>query len=412
MRHFAHNRRRRGAALALVVLLSVILTGLVLALASAAGGQVRRAATTIHHDQAFYAAEAGLQRVAWHAKHGSIGSLSQPYTGTLDNASYAVTWTSASGSYTITATGTRNTANATVSAVCTPPTSGGSAGLTLNSSLAMWGNGNGTFCYIDAYDSSRGAYGDGTIVNDGAVVSTNATTADAVQMNKAIIKGALKVGPGGNPNTVVNTYGTSSITGGVSAASAATSMPGLPTVPATPASSGYWNIWSGSNNVISGTKRYSGGSISGNKTKITVSGHAVLRIDGDIGFSDKVELDIPEGSSLTIYAYGNVGVSNQAQINADGRPGQLKIYMMGNDKQLLQTDQTTLAARVENPNGTMGLWGNGNSDKQSQFYGSFVGQRLDMGDMTRIHLDVSEDDSSGGGGSTAMTLTAFTGAMP
>jgi len=86
-------RRNRGTAIVLAIVLSVVITGLVSALAWVAGQQAQSAGSLSKLDQAFFAAEAGAQRVAWYCKNGGLGVLSSPLTGTINGYNYSTSWT-------------------------------------------------------------------------------------------------------------------------------------------------------------------------------------------------------------------------------------------------------------------------------------------------------------------------------
>ena len=86
--------RRRGTAVAyLLVILSVLITGLMSTMGLTVGTQTQMASLTLHRDQAFYAAEAGIQNA--YARLQLNGNwradASAPLTGTVGSASYSVT---------------------------------------------------------------------------------------------------------------------------------------------------------------------------------------------------------------------------------------------------------------------------------------------------------------------------------
>lgn len=126
------KRRKRGTVIAyFLVLVSVLTTGLLSTMALTAGGGAQVASQTLKRDQAFYAAEAGIQRAFWIIQQNPDwrATSSAPLTGTVGTgsaaASYSVTaqggWNapvliSATGR-----TGSGSTASAvTVTAACSP----------------------------------------------------------------------------------------------------------------------------------------------------------------------------------------------------------------------------------------------------------------------------------------------------
>ncbi len=58
----------------MLILLSVITTGLVMTMALSTGVQSQIAGMTVHRDQAFYAAEAGIQRAQWELEYNNWGA--------------------------------------------------------------------------------------------------------------------------------------------------------------------------------------------------------------------------------------------------------------------------------------------------------------------------------------------------
>jgi hypothetical protein len=69
------RRPRRGSAIGyMLILLSVITTGLVMTMSLSTGVQSQIAGMTVHRDQAFYAAEAGIQRAQWELEYNNWGS--------------------------------------------------------------------------------------------------------------------------------------------------------------------------------------------------------------------------------------------------------------------------------------------------------------------------------------------------
>lgn len=62
----------------LAIVVSVILSGLVSAMAWVAGESAQRTAGLSKMDQAFFAAEAGAQRVQWYSTNGKMGTNTWP----------------------------------------------------------------------------------------------------------------------------------------------------------------------------------------------------------------------------------------------------------------------------------------------------------------------------------------------
>jgi|GEM_PF-2020648 len=126
MRGANPSTRRRGTAIVyFLVLLSVLTTGLIASMALAGGTQTQIAGLTLKRDQAFYAAEAGVQHAFWRLQQNNNyrADAAAPLTGTFTNGSaYSVTvvgdWNSP---LLITSVGTAGgAASVTVTASCSP----------------------------------------------------------------------------------------------------------------------------------------------------------------------------------------------------------------------------------------------------------------------------------------------------
>jgi hypothetical protein len=94
-RERGETRGARGSiAILLIVMLVVVMTGIVstVALVGGVGSQV--SAMTLHRDQAFYAAEAGIQRIWYEVEYGTWNKVGQYATsGVVGNCTFTVTAT-------------------------------------------------------------------------------------------------------------------------------------------------------------------------------------------------------------------------------------------------------------------------------------------------------------------------------
>lgn len=295
------------------------------------------------------------------------------------------------------------------------PAATSSNGLVASHAIEIWGQGSGKQCYIDAFNASAGGYtgpsGDDDDDESGsgvkATVMLNSTSSGAFRGERFTIYGDLRIGPGGNPDSVVETYSKAKITGTTAAASATVTIP-TPAAPSgMPSSSGYLSLWTGTT-TFSTNARYSGWSISGNNTVMRVTAPITIVVDGEISISDGAELRIESGGSLDLYVYGHMGVYNNSRLNvSSGSPSKLKIYMMGNNKSLTLTDRAKVWASAINRLGGLYVWGTGNPG--SEFYGTYMGKTLTMGDHTRFHIDVGGGGATGGtGDDTTPSPPSFT----
>ena len=116
----------RGSALVMVVILTVILTSLIMVIAWSSTNLAQAGSSLVKSDQAYYAAEAGMQQAVWRFKHDNSwradpnGSPATPLlTGSVtmgsSNPSYSVSCSGPSGgSVTITSTGTNGVTASTL----------------------------------------------------------------------------------------------------------------------------------------------------------------------------------------------------------------------------------------------------------------------------------------------------------
>jgi hypothetical protein len=154
------QRRCAGTALVLMIILSAVITGLVMTLAWTVGIHTQIANQTIKLDKTYAVAEAAANKIVWYVKHGTIGTITSPQTGTLNGCNYSTSWTNSSGTYTITGTATNGTVSQSVTMTCAPTTT--------YAVLSVGGSG-GT---LDVKDMTI----NGSVLTNGAVTSTSGTT--------------------------------------------------------------------------------------------------------------------------------------------------------------------------------------------------------------------------------------------
>ncbi len=120
-------RGKRGTVIVfMLVILAVVVVGLVMTLAVSGGVQSQIAGLTLKRNQAFYAAEAGIQDAFWQMQNNGNwrAAAGTPFTGTVGNCTFSVTavggWNSP---VLITSTGSYGTdATTTINATVTPDT--------------------------------------------------------------------------------------------------------------------------------------------------------------------------------------------------------------------------------------------------------------------------------------------------
>jgi hypothetical protein len=87
-------RAARGSAMSMAIVVSVVLSSLVAALAWTAGTHSESTGRLSKADQAFFAAESGLQRAIWLCRHRQLGNenFRSPLGGTVNGYTYQVSW--------------------------------------------------------------------------------------------------------------------------------------------------------------------------------------------------------------------------------------------------------------------------------------------------------------------------------
>lgn len=115
----------------MMIVISVIVTGIVMTMAWSAGVEAQMTSQYAKMDRAFFAAESGIQQVAWYCKHNKMGLIHSPLTGTVNGYGYSASWVTVSGNtIRITCVGSLGDASCTASQNVTPP---GVAAVTLTS---------------------------------------------------------------------------------------------------------------------------------------------------------------------------------------------------------------------------------------------------------------------------------------
>jgi hypothetical protein len=184
MRSAAKIKARRGSALSMIIIVSVIITGLVMTMAVTGGTQAHVTRNITRTDQAFYAAEAGAQRVAWYAKNKKLDLITSPLTGTINGYTYSTSWSSISSkAIRITSTGSLGNASATVYMTAIPP-------LTMPFTFASGGDFDSKNVDITGDVQTGGSYssgGNGSIEGDliYAVAAVNINTVSGTKAKSA-----------------------------------------------------------------------------------------------------------------------------------------------------------------------------------------------------------------------------------
>ena len=212
----------RGNALVLAIVISVVISALVSAMCWVAGEQTQRSASLSKTDQAFFAAEAGMQRVQWYCTNNQMGSITSPLSGAINGYNYSVSWSTVSGStIRITSQSTNGNVSYTTYQNCTPPsspvavvTSGGTFQI---QNIAVTGNvqANDNFS-CGGTASITGNLTCGGVANNTNKVSGTVTHGMTAALNMASIESTLIAAAGrtiNNPNNNNLTYDFTALSG-------------------------------------------------------------------------------------------------------------------------------------------------------------------------------------------------------
>ncbi len=280
--------------------------------------------------------------------------------------------------------------------------------LAVKETMFLWGEGSGEHHFVDGYDSSQGAYGDGGILD--VFVATNSTDSQAVQMTASTIHGSLGIGPGGDPDQVVATSQNAQVTGTVAPMLSRITAPRLVVPSDVPASSGHVAHWSGTH-TYSGDFRFASWTI-GNDSVVEVTQPIVGFVDAGFTVQDDARLNILPGASLTLHVGGAVNLYSTAEVNTSGHePERMRLFMTGSNRQMLLTDRTRFVGHVINPDGGLEMRGDGPAP-QSRLFGTFFGRRMETSDRVRIHLDYQSVLIEPASGGQAVTLTEWSEVSP
>jgi len=262
------------------------------------------------------------------------------------------------------------------------------AGVAIRDIIA-WG-GNGTA--IDSYRSSQGPYNPAKPGME-AVVSVNATGFGRITLwMQTSIRGDAYIGPGGDPDLGIKTWGGSEITGTRGTLSSAVNMEKASPPSGPPFDKGHegsLQLWGTMSETIDSDRYFNKIGLWGN-SKLIIDGHVTVLLNRTFQIGNWAQVDILPDSSLTMYVKSNVGLWSSAKLNDSTKdPSRLRIYMIGNNKGMDMANNAIVHAVVENPHGRVSIW------NSAQFFGKIKAAQLLGGG--RIHVDLDCEFGAGGG---------------
>lgn len=268
------------------------------------------------------------------------------------------------------------------------------------------GDGTASSAYIDAYNSSSGAYGGANILTNQTVLSTNSSSAGGVTLSQsARIAGNVLTPPGSTPTSVVATWSGSTVTGTRTAMETLQAVQEYSPPYTKPASMGSFS--SGSNGTVpAGIYTISGWNQWGG-TQTLSSGTAIYFVDGDLTLSGTAAINVSAGARLIIILGGTLNISGTARIDCATSPSQCKIYTIepsGTSDQIVLSNSAYLEADVWAPWMPLNMSGNSRLD------GTFRGLSITLSGRAVIHADVANVGTGAASGGTR--VLSWTQAVP
>lgn len=231
---------------------------------------------------------------------------------------------------------------------------------------------NGAF--IDGYNSNYGAYGGYNIISTS--MGTNSTNDDSIKLdNNGYLNGNIVVGPDGKPSKVIDGGKHFDVTGSKFAADEEKNTPVI-SAPSLP------DKGSSPSGTITEDGRYSDIQMTNGET-ITIEGHITLYITGKVELDNNAEIEISEGSSLTLYIEGEFKMSNGGKINnLNQKPPNCKVFSTATSEVDYCFDNVgEFYGAVYAPNGKIEIKNN------AVIYGAILGKELKIDNSAEVYGD-------------------------
>ncbi|MCM8786683.1 MAG: hypothetical protein NC935_01360 [Candidatus Omnitrophica bacterium] len=357
-----------------------------LAILSHSISEARLAKKNLELTQAFWLAEAGVQKALYSINNDDWDG----WGGNLTDKNISITLSGSGGEYFVTVNGI-GSSNINITSKGAIPSIGAvnkiereivvSASTKSKFLSAIFGETSVTLsgnAHTDSYDSNRGAYGGSNKASNGDV-GTSAGTAGAISLSgNAIIDDNATTGPSG---TVVLS-GNAKVTGTIDDTNN-TKLETV-TVPSSLSelsSSGSINV-SGNNSktLSSGNYKYSSISVSGNGC-LTISGDTNIYLTSSSALSVTGNAKLVITGKVKIYTDGNLIISGNGIVNNTQLPQNLLVYGTSSSKSIQISGNGDFYGAVYAPDATISVSGNG------EVYGSLVGDTVSMSGNGGLHYD-------------------------
>ncbi|MBI4308866.1 MAG: hypothetical protein HY591_00890 [Candidatus Omnitrophica bacterium] len=405
---------RRGS-IVFSLLLVLVLTGLGAGVLLRSVNENKIANRTSNSTQAFWLAEAGVQKTIWEINYNNCAGFVQQGTSTAcascticgsGNKTMAVS-ISGAGDYDVVMDNGNTIATSTGS--CPSRASASVIQRAVQANIgkkspfgyAAFSQGQVTLAnntFVDSYNSNNGPYDTSTNSDTNGDIGSNGTTAGIISIgNNISVGGDVSTGVGG---TV--TVGSNSEISGTTTQGAGVSLPAV-TVPAALtglASSGVKSV-SGSSDMDAGDYKYSSMSMDNNAT-LNVTGAVRLYLTDASAFTaaNNVTINIDSGASLQIFVDGVLTINNNVTLSsATNAPKDLQIYSTYTGSNGVTINNNgVLSTAIYAPATDVSVGNNGD------IYGSIIGETVSLNNNSALHYDESLSTLSTPVGTTGVTV--------
>jgi hypothetical protein len=240
---------------------------------------------------------------------------------------------------------------------------------------------SGLSAIIDSYNSRVSTYS-ADIKNNAAVVTVNSRAFNTVTLSRqASIKGDVYVGPGSNLKRSIRQSYRSTITGEQDVLSDYIYIPIIyePNMPPFNTSIESDLVMRRGQKWLLDTDMHIDKLIITKNSVLTIDGNVVLFVEGDFILGPDAQLQITRDSTLDLYVTGDCKISGQVNTLRE-QPWALHIYMLGQNEVFQMTDDATVFAILQNPEGSVRL------DTGTHFLGRIKARTLKS--FGAIHIDL------------------------
>ena len=400
----------KGVALLTAVLMMMIFIAIGTVFISAMSTDLRISSNEKETLEAFYIAEAGIQKALY-----SLSQDSDGWNDKLDinngNSPLFDGETLGLGSLTVNVADDNddeNPANDTNEIVLITSTGRArgarrvmriEAGLFTPSGLfdrALFANGGiklSSNARVDSYDSTEGPYGGENVGSTGDVGTNSTGTAPpyaVVLYGNSRIMGDALIGPGGDTEEAVKTFSNAEISGTPGTAEEARELPSYDT-PSLP-SQGLLALNSNEEATISGDGEYSSIALNNNSV-LLIDRSVTLHVTGSFQLNNKARVDVAEGCKVDIYLSGSFNMNSNSRVN-DLIKDPLQLAFYGTDAFTGDIDLSSNSRFYGGlffPQSSILLSGS------AVVYGALIAEDIEMSSNSRVHYDVALKESGEGG---------------